>query len=65
MFDDLHQQYLEWSRTTGLTSIGEFSDYVFEQTGVMLSDILTDAERQQLMEMLQEEGIFEGMDSGP
>lgn len=65
MFDDLHQQYLEWSKTTGLTSIEEFSDHVFETTGVMLSDILMDAEREQLMEMLQEEGIFEGMDSGP
>lgn len=64
MFDDLHQEYVEWSKASGSTSVLEFSDYVFAKTGVMLSQIWTDEERRQL-EALYGESVLEGMDSGP
>lgn len=64
MFEDLHREYEEWSKTSGSTSVLEFSDYVFAKTGVMLSQVLTDEEFRQLEERYGE-SVLEGMDSGP
>lgn len=67
MYDDLHQLYREWSERTGLTSIEDFSNEVFAKTGVMLSDVLTDEEREQLLRTAfgGDEARLEGLDSGP
>ncbi len=67
MYEDLHRLYEEWSSRTGLTSFTDFADEVWKQTGVMLSDILTDEERDQLLATILDgdEGLLEGMDSGP
>lgn len=67
MYDDLHRLYVEWSERTGQTSIDAFSSEVYKKTGVLLSDILTDSEREQLLQgpFDGDEALLEGLDSGP
>jgi|GEM_PF-4672269 len=65
MFEDMHRMYVEWSSQTGLSSVLDFADHVFKETGVVLSEVLTDAERQRLVADFGADSILEGMDDGP
>lgn len=66
MYDDLYRIYVEWSETSGRTSFVDFSAYVYTTTGVMLSDVLTDEERETILSWFKgDTALLEGIDSGP